>query len=70
MYDEAMRLLKQVPDYYEDFMISMRSDLKRNPGLVQPVIDFLTEDREHTTSDILGFCWQMERNVPVERMSA
>ena len=56
----VMELLVEVPDVYDDFVISMKTDLKRRPDLIPFVIDYMKEDRSRTTSDILGYFWSID----------
>ena len=53
--EELIKLLKQVPDTYEDFVASVKCMVKDDEENMQKVIDFIKEDPARRSDDILDY---------------
>ena len=60
MTDKAIELLENVPDKYDDFIIGMKAEIKNNYEIADAIIKFIEEDPARTTSDILGYLWEID----------
>lgn len=55
--DELKELLLQVSDCYSDFVYGVMADVRDNPDRLNDIIQFIKDNPEATTSDIIG--WTM-----------
>lgn len=53
--DELKKMLENVSDSYDDFVGCVLNAVKYDDECVQKVKDYITEDSERTTSDILEY---------------
>lgn len=53
--DELKEMLKNVSDSYDDFVGCVLNAVKYDDECVRKVKDYITEDSERTTSDILEY---------------
>ncbi|MBR1635116.1 MAG: hypothetical protein IJ682_08670 [Lachnospiraceae bacterium] len=61
MLEKIVELLKNVPQSYDDFVRSMKSDLSKRPDLIPLVMDFILEDSSRSPSEILEYYWRLEK---------
>lgn len=55
--EELKQLLLKVSDSYTDFVIGVKADVRDNPDRLNDIIQFIKDNPEATTSDIIG--WTM-----------
>ena len=53
--EELIKLLKKVPDKYEDFVAGIKCMVKDDEENMQKVIDFIKEDPTRRSDDIIEY---------------
>lgn len=52
---ELEDVLKSVPDCYDDFVVAMKAYLKDDPENMKKIIEYIKNDSEKRTDDVLEY---------------
>ena len=62
MLENLMLTLRGIPSCYDDFLVGIESQLKDEPDLIQPIMEYVANNPGCTPSDIIGRLWDLEGN--------